>query len=350
MSVALHVVLPSSQVLCIDAAGHDTTEALKARIAKMAKLKTTKFSLSFDGRELGDGKISQFPFEDQSTLEVSLSKAASALYKLTEMGWGGKIPSDIVERIVDDDSVQEHSATYGEVLRLMADADLCKSRRKSMSELLVVAAGRGLLQCVASALDTGVNVNVRPATCFHNTALQFACGGGFEDVVQLLLRYGADPDMPDRDREGTPLYVAAKERNLSVVKILLENGANPDVTLMNGDSSLMLAARCEDHELVHLLLSYKSDPSIKGVDGRTPLHLAADKNCMQILTLLLEHGSKVNAKNNQGETPLHHAAFSGCKDTLAHLLGCGADTTVKNKAGMQLLIVAFHRRDTGRLC
>ena len=60
-----------------------------------------------------------------------------------------------------------------------------------------------------------------------------SCRNGFINVVDSLIKGGADPDIPDKQEE-TPLYIAcSRYENLSMIKKLLELGAESDPDIPN---------------------------------------------------------------------------------------------------------------------
>lgn len=57
-----------------------------------------------------------------------------------------------------------------------------------------------------------------------NTALTYACAGGYVDVVKALLESGAS--IEDHNENGhTPLMEAGSAGHVEVARVLLENGA-----------------------------------------------------------------------------------------------------------------------------
>jgi hypothetical protein len=65
-------------------------------------------------------------------------------------------------------------------------------------------------------------------------------------------------------------------------------------------------------EIVKLLLDKGADVNLTDKYGNTPLHLAASDGHIEIVKLLLEKGSDVNSKRrNDGTTPLYWAALNG---------------------------------------
>jgi ankyrin repeat protein len=73
----------------------------------------------------------------------------------------------------------------------------------------------------------GADMNV--ATSSGDTPLIIATRIGFAEGADALLGRGALVDKPNR-RGETPLIIAVQQRNLPLVRLLAERGANPDRT------------------------------------------------------------------------------------------------------------------------
>lgn len=88
-----------------------------------------------------------------------------------------------------------------------------------------------------------------------NTALTYACAGGFVDVVKVLLKEGAN--IEDHNENGhTPLMEAASAGHVEVARVLLEYGAGIN-THSNEfkESALTLACyKGQSSNIVFLLL------------------------------------------------------------------------------------------------
>ena len=115
------------------------------------------------------------------------------------------------------------------------------------------AAYRVDIEEVKSLLSSGMlNINKDHMT---TPLCEAAWGGhnGQNDVMKILLEEGADPNKGDK-RGRTPLYVAAYRGNMGAVQMLLDAGADPNSGNSNGDTPLSKAADVGNKEMIKLLL------------------------------------------------------------------------------------------------
>jgi ankyrin repeat protein len=144
-------------------------------------------------------------------------------------------------------------------------------------------------------------------------------------MVEVLLEYKADPNL--RDKQGNiPLSLAIQKANEEAAEQLLANKADTQRTDLNGNTALHFAAGSYPSG-VELLLTHKADPNAKNMEGLTPVHLAAGTTMTNTITLLLDNSGDVNACDNTGDTPLHKALKALKQPTIRTLLDRGADVT-----------------------
>ncbi len=125
------------------------------------------------------------------------------------------------------------------------------------------------------------------------------------DQLRTLLE--ADPTQLNLlARDGfSPLALAAFFGRLDTVAILLERGAEINITSDNDRQStpLHLAIAGEYLEVAHLLLDHGADPNARQEDDSTPLHEAAQTGQVEMIKLLLAHGADPTLENVQARTP-----------------------------------------------
>ncbi|KAJ3500626.1 hypothetical protein NMY22_g19201 [Coprinellus aureogranulatus] len=120
-------------------------------------------------------------------------------------------------------------------------------------------------------LKKGADPNTQGTTC-RETCLHMACCSKDrvgDDVVSLLLKYGANPDLPDFNKM-TPLHHACAYGHTKRSQILLEAGANINAQNTWKGTTLQCACFCGHADCVKLLLDHGADTSIK--DDWVKLH------------------------------------------------------------------------------
>jgi ankyrin repeat protein len=197
-------------------------------------------------------------------------------------------------------------------------------------------------------LEANASVNKTNA---HNgyTALYIATRECHVSVLAVLLEWGVDPSIADTHNGLTPLFLAAKDderdtSNMCMLKMLLANGADPNVVGDNEYTPLYTSVRAGNLAVSVELLRGGADPNIVGKAGYTMLHFAARTGNIQVLGALLESGANVRAAAANGYTSLHLAAFRGNADAVVELLANGADACCAADTGHMPLHVAAQGR------
>lgn len=270
------------------------------------------------------------------------------------------------------------AAMIEKLLRAGADPN---SKLREGETALMTASRTGKLDAVQVLLKHGADVNAKE-TWRGQTALMWAAAEGHVEVVQALLKAGADmharskappvpinPDAPKpaagkppaarapRPTDFTPLLFAVRNGHIPVVKALLAAGADPNETLADGTSALVLAAMNARYELGVVLLDHDARPNADG-SGFTALHQvvwtrrpnihktpaavpSGNLDSIGFAKALVAHGANVNARETKepndgnlgklkriGATPFILAAKGADPEMMRVLLALGADATL----------------------
>lgn len=98
--------------------------------------------------------------------------------------------------------------------------------------------------------------NIDATEIRDKTSLHLAAIHNRDDIVQLLVSYGADVHAQS-DGGWTPFHNACKNGNEKTVRQLVKAGSDINGKLLNGMSGLHLAAEGGNVEVVKYLLSFK---------------------------------------------------------------------------------------------
>jgi ankyrin repeat protein len=127
----------------------------------------------------------------------------------------------------------------------------------------------------------------------------------------------------NEDKQGTCLYVAAKQGQDAMVSLLLDKGAEVNEEVGRLGSALKVAVYGGHSSTVKVLLNKGADINMNDTRGgavSTALHLASEDDNTEMTRLLLEHGADVTIKNTYGDTPLQLAADRGSYHVMKLLL------------------------------
>ena len=157
------------------------------------------------------------------------------------------------------------------------------------------------------------------------------------DRIDILLRYGADPNKQNTSGE-TPLMVA---RSNAVTAALLAHGADPNVRDNDGNTALMnnYAGLSGNNRFINMLLDAGADPTIKNNEGQTVLHRRIYMLSNEaLLDDLISRGCFIDEPDFEGYTPLMLAArWYNYDKTVAALLKKGADPNLPGPMGRTAL-------------
>ncbi|MEK5397594.1 ankyrin repeat domain-containing protein [Paenibacillus sp. FSL K6-2859] len=130
------------------------------------------------------------------------------------------------------------------------------------------------------------------------TPLGYAAHFGKEAAVQVLLDFGANVDAVSHSKlsyipSNTALHAAiAGERDMGVIQLLLNKGAQTHIFDSDGHSALHSAAFHSDNvELIRLLIEHGADVHAKIEGGESVLAIAIQQENHNVKEILIEKGA-----------------------------------------------------------
>lgn len=184
---------------------------------------------------------------------------------------------------------------------------------------------------VTSAIAAGAELDYPYEDYNQHTALWIACAKGHADIVKILLSEGANPNLVSYDNTS-PLIVAIQDspNSYDMVQALLDHGANPDPVYKGYfHTTLTDAAIIDNPEIVKLLIDRGASPLTVNSEGNCAMHLASTK----CISLLLAGGGNLHVENSEGQKPIHFAAIQGDYEGIIAMIEHGADPNERDRNG-----------------
>ncbi|WIA31226.1 hypothetical protein OEZ86_001224 [Tetradesmus obliquus] len=148
----------------------------------------------------------------------------------------------------------------------LAAADLPGSSGNKPVPLFSPAFRHSLMGLSSAGTELGSNPN-------NKTPLHEAVSLGYVSMVRMLLAAGSDPNLGP-EKQGGPLLQAAGVGASEIVQLLLGAGARVDATDAQGRTALHHACGGGHVEVARLLISRGAALTARTLDGETPLDLA----------------------------------------------------------------------------
>ena len=193
---------------------------------------------------------------------------------------------------------------------ITAGADINASNSLGFT-LLYYAIDNGKIEIVRKLIEAGLNISLS----VNNYRMPYQ--------IHLAIKKGYMSDIEaSSDSNETPMSIAIKENQPSIVDLLIEKGA-----ILHGrylHDALFMAKNSDI--AMKLIQNGVDNIDARDLDDNTPLMMAAMQGYIEIVKLLIRDGANVNhASNSHHFTALHLAALNGHAEIVKLLIESKAD-------------------------
>lgn len=217
---------------------------------------------------------------------------------------------------------------------------------------LLKAVAQGHSQVAELLLASGANTEIRDIS--GNTPLLLAVWlNRMPEINTLIIRDFHDIKVTDK-QDCTADFEAAEESSkgwidtlnefvlarpehtsidpyMSIVNILLKNGANIEAKDNDGRTPLLVAAREGCRRMMMVLLENGANVEATGPFNRTPLFVASATGRSKLVRVLAERGAKLDVVDTFGNTPVTVASAKGHEDIVTWLQSRKRDGRIKKR-------------------
>lgn len=255
---------------------------------------------------------------------------ATALHQVIYMGFEG-----LVRLLLDSGAIVDSKDRMGFTPLQLAALNKCKAITKMLLERGASVSTRDIMgetalhRAVMSGYEPVVRLMLEHCTDVNipgfggDTPLHRAIGNGNLLIARLLMEKGADCRIEDNYGLAS-LTFAIEGSHLGMVKLLAASSINGFLYSCK-KTALHIAAAKSCRSVVPMLLDMGADMEITSIDGLTALHIAAENGKVAVVETLLRKGANIAARCDQQQTALHFAVLRRQIDVVKLLLEKGIE-------------------------
>ncbi|CAD1480545.1 unnamed protein product, partial [Heterotrigona itama] len=186
----------------------------------------------------------------------------------------------------------------------------CRNGHYDVAEYLIEKCGANVNQPGLAMFDGEMIERAPPLWC--------AAAAGYLSLVKLLVKNGAWVNSTTKTH-STPLRAACFDGHFEIVKFLVNHGADIEMANRHGHTSLMIACYKGHIKIVRFLLALQANVNRKSIKGNTALHDCAESGSLEVVKVLIEHGARMDV-DSYGMSPLLTAAVTGHRHIVEYFI------------------------------
>lgn len=153
-----------------------------------------------------------------------------------------------------------------------------------LSRTLIAACTDNDVNAVRRLLVEGNNLN---DTDDGDSLLSLACSAGYYELAQVLLAMSAQVEDRGQKNDCTPLMEAASAGHVEIIELLIRHGADVNAQSSTGNTPLMYACAGGHVEAVKVLLAHGANVEDHNENGHTPLMESASAGHVEVAKVII---------------------------------------------------------------
>ena len=233
-----------------------------------------------------------------------------------------------------------------------------KPTKTTLNIALLRVAEKNRTADVKTLLARGANPNVKGPLGYTPIMLLALQPKVDAATIQAVQKAGGNIDAVD-SAGMTALMHACTNGSEAGARVLLAQGAKPNIADANGTTALLITAEKGGETITSQLLAHGAGVNLQNRSGQTALFLATVAPAghfaltrkfylmrVHVMQMLLAKGADVNLKARNGMTPLMMAVSNENTEMVEELLKKHADVTVHDPKGMTALKLAMQHKSS----
>lgn len=164
-----------------------------------------------------------------------------------------------------------------------------------MKKIIIFLAIASNLFSAEQNLHRNLSNNVDTIDNLGHSAITNASIQGITNTVKLLIDNGANVNVTDSNDNGwTPLIWACRRKHIDIAQLLINNGANINARDNKGYTALIHASMKGLMDVVNLLIDNGANIDIKDFKDHTALTYASAIGHIDVVKLLIDKGANIN--------------------------------------------------------
>jgi len=159
------------------------------------------------------------------------------------------------------------------------------------------------------------------------------------EFIKVLLENGANPN--SRNEFGETVLIMNSEKGYTeIAKLLIENNANIDLQNKDSLTALMFASQNGHTEIVKKLINANANLDLQNKDSWTALMMASRNGHTEIVKKLISAKANIDLQNKDSLTALMFASQDGHTEIVKKLINANANLDLQGEEGATSLYIA----------